>query len=797
MTVSCRNFITPDAAQPEDPQRKPGCFAARTVTAERTTLKPFRSTKGASKARRDHINTEIRNMRALLPISEEEKEHLSYLHTMSVVCAYIRKSLLWQGIQRESEATSPIPHEDFLQALPGFVVAVSSEGKLTYISDNVTEYLGISRVDLLQNDSFYDLIEHTDQASVKEKLHSDSSLEGEISFVCHMHTSKAFRMKHGNNSSVLVQGRFQNMSLVMNSSPVFIALCTPTVNRLQDFETCLWVNQFKTLHHLDMKFAEVPKSLFCHLGYSAEELADQSWYHLLHPDDLKVAVIKHKMLLQRNEVSNVEMVVRLHHKVRDWTWVYVRALYVSDSQSVACTTFIISEAEALFLRPYIHPEEENSYVCHNILNPSIQNISQRCRGQAFGIKRHQDTRNSDEEPMAKVIRSSLPSVCIYSPFVDSSERSFSSDVLHETPLSCTPPYSPSSDCSSFQSEDIHSSYFLYQDSIANSQVEGDRSLESFENLHSYYPVEVNNEPLVEPVDLVTIQPSSLEDVLSTDSALISEINSEGGRQCRLFPYDFSKSSDEAQLVPDSITLPEMSAGVSDFNFYIDPFSIPENFQESTDSYASYTNTAVFVPPAGILTTEVSPAEQNSFQYSEEERTEISLLARQISSLASSFDIYKLMLPALKESATYLSVNITPQLQHAYSSPGLITSAPDSVLDDSVIKSILKNLDTVPQLNTGTMSAAICPDAESSHATFTDKTQLHHTTLDSSTERSRSFSMGILDTSLGLGELCRDPPAGDSCALKPSCVCCPNELHQLDVYLNSNQERGDLDEDFTY
>ena len=61
------------------------------------TMVPHRSTKGASKARRDHINHEIRNMRALLPITHEDQERLSYLHSMAAICTYIRKSVLFQG----------------------------------------------------------------------------------------------------------------------------------------------------------------------------------------------------------------------------------------------------------------------------------------------------------------------------------------------------------------------------------------------------------------------------------------------------------------------------------------------------------------------------------------------------------------------------------------------------------------------------------------------------------------------------------------------------------------------------
>lgn len=39
-------------------------------------------------------------MRALLPISQEDQERLSYLHSMAAICTYIRKSVLFQGESR-------------------------------------------------------------------------------------------------------------------------------------------------------------------------------------------------------------------------------------------------------------------------------------------------------------------------------------------------------------------------------------------------------------------------------------------------------------------------------------------------------------------------------------------------------------------------------------------------------------------------------------------------------------------------------------------------------------------------
>ncbi|NXY91868.1 NPS4B protein, partial [Alcedo cyanopectus] len=47
------------------------------------------------KARRDQINVELQALRSLLPISAQEKERLSYLHTMALVCLWLRGAQLF------------------------------------------------------------------------------------------------------------------------------------------------------------------------------------------------------------------------------------------------------------------------------------------------------------------------------------------------------------------------------------------------------------------------------------------------------------------------------------------------------------------------------------------------------------------------------------------------------------------------------------------------------------------------------------------------------------------------------
>jgi hypothetical protein len=60
-----------------------------------------KSTKGASKLRRDLINAEIANLRDLLPLPPSTRQRLSQLQLMALVCVYVRKANYFQ--QGESQ----------------------------------------------------------------------------------------------------------------------------------------------------------------------------------------------------------------------------------------------------------------------------------------------------------------------------------------------------------------------------------------------------------------------------------------------------------------------------------------------------------------------------------------------------------------------------------------------------------------------------------------------------------------------------------------------------------------------
>ncbi|XP_048060038.1 neuronal PAS domain-containing protein 4-like isoform X2 [Megalobrama amblycephala] len=321
--------------------------------------KRFRSTKGASKARRDHINAEIRTLRALLPIDAEEQERLSYLHSMSLICTFIRKTVLLTGVHEDGSSVSPL-NESFLQALPGFIVALTKDGKLVYVSENVVEYLGLSMVDILQGDTFYDMMDSRDAEALKLVLR-DPDVSAERSFVCRMLTSKAFRLQYGSCCSMLVKGRFQSSSL-------FVALCTPTADRLQDRQLLHASGSFHTLHRPDMSLTHAPYSVLFHLGFSAEELIGRSWYDLLHPDDLTLAARCHTTLIRDEGDTSAEMLVRLQRKDLSWIWLYICATTKAAKESIACKNHVISETEAIYLKDKLYGSVSPS-VCGAQVSP--------------------------------------------------------------------------------------------------------------------------------------------------------------------------------------------------------------------------------------------------------------------------------------------------------------------------------------------------------------------------------------------------------------------------------------------
>ncbi|NXG53102.1 NPAS4 protein, partial [Psilopogon haemacephalus] len=310
--------------------------------------KPFRSTKSASKARRDQINAELQALRSLLPISAREKERLSYLHTMALVCLQLRGAQLFPaGTPGGSAGASPCaaaaasaPAAELLSLLPGFLLVCSAGGKLVYISENVAQVLGLSVVELLaQGDTVFDLLDERVHHDVHKKLLLAQEAPGsEVTFVGEMRTAKALRLRHGGHRPVAVRGRFLPRRCPGHAA-AFLALCTPLARLPPDGEAAPRDDLLQSTHLLDMTFADVTESVTYHLGYRREELIGQSWYNLLHPEDADLAAAQHRAAgeLLGGGADAGAAVLRVLRRDCSWAWLHVCARRDGDGQAITCT----------------------------------------------------------------------------------------------------------------------------------------------------------------------------------------------------------------------------------------------------------------------------------------------------------------------------------------------------------------------------------------------------------------------------------------------------------------------------
>ncbi|KAM7409050.1 hypothetical protein PAMA_002659 [Pampus argenteus] len=604
-----------------------------------------RSTKGASKARRDHINHEIRNMRALLPITQEDQERLSYLHSMAAICTYIRKSVFFQELLSGERSCCSLPYEAFLQALHGFILVTTAQGKLVYVSENVVEYLGLSMVDVLQGDTVYDMLERSDIDIVKSNLDTEN-----IS------------------------------SAVCPSEPLFVALCTPTVNRLQSADS-LFCQSFDSVHRLDMTFTQLSDSVLYFLGCSAEEMTGRSWYSLVHPEDLSLSADSHRSLMQADEGFQVEMVLRLQCKDLSWTWIYTRANKDCECQGISCTNYIISETEAKFLQKKVCSDAFRPSSLANSCHFAAQQAPQtQSNSNTKCFKRQRTSNSQSEEPSGARVRKESEQDIYYVGYA-SSQGDASPVAFGDSPAFFTPPYSPASSISPLQRDEL--SHDLLMD------VHGytDQLLSSPEGSPSYYSY---------PHTALTCHQSPSDSLpAATDQTFeqgaFDALSARSPASSSSSTYDFQACTSDARLVPDCLSASDMCESPVDCALHQDDFSLLEQPQGGSLHQAHHVPQHVLPIHSSLLTPDQSPTSTESNQYSESEQAEISILAQQISCLASSFDMYH--------------TSVCDWSHH----PPLTSVLPlkcELVLDDGVFDSILKDLDMVTRKSSMSGSAVV-------------------------------------------------------------------------------------------
>lgn len=178
----------------------------------------------------------------------------------------------------------------------------------------------------------------------------------------------------------------------------------------------------------------------------------------------------------------------------------------------------------------------------------------------------------------------------------------------------TPPYSPTSSSSSLQQEELLVDVHDHTSSPGTSPSCYSCPAAGF----------TCHQPLVESPPRTTDQ--TFEDLLPSSSPLPPSPRG----------YDFPACSSDARVVPDCLSMSEMCE-IPVESLHPDDFDLLEHPRGGGLVQPQHVPHQALPVHSGLLTPLQSPVSTN--HYSEREREEISILAQQISSLASSFDLH--------------------------------------------------------------------------------------------------------------------------------------------------------------
>ncbi|XP_045356974.1 aryl hydrocarbon receptor-like isoform X1 [Leopardus geoffroyi] len=361
-----------------------------------------------SKRHRDRLNQELTKLTNLLPFPEDVRARLDKLSILRLIVGYLKVKSYFAAILKDSiadcsgdppmnpgrsEHTSPQVNAELfsegdllLQALNGFLMAVTEDGYVLYVSPTVQDYLGFHQSDVIYQ-SVFELIHKEDRAMFQSQFlwppdaapisregEQDNhplpgenclSLSGtptdslqhqpledpsylERSFVCRfrclLDNSSGFLELnfHGHLKLLPGQNNTSEDGILMSPQLTLFAIATPrqplTILELQN-KTFI----FQTKHKLDFTPIACDSRGKVVLGYTDSELCRKgSGYQFIHAADMMHCAENHVRMMRTGESGLT--VFRLLTKQAGWLWVQSNARLVFRGGQPDC---IVARQRAL------------------------------------------------------------------------------------------------------------------------------------------------------------------------------------------------------------------------------------------------------------------------------------------------------------------------------------------------------------------------------------------------------------------------------------------------------------------
>ncbi|XP_068536594.1 neuronal PAS domain-containing protein 2 isoform X5 [Anas acuta] len=380
----------------------------------------------SEKKRRDQFNVLIKELSSMLPGNTRKMDKTTVLEK---VIGFLQKHNEVSAQTEISEIQqdwkpSFLSNEEFtqlmLEALDGFIIAVTTGGSIIYVSDSITPLLGHLPCDVLDQNllNFLPEQEHseiykmlsscmlmTDSAS-SDYLKTDNELE----FYCHLLRGSLNPKEFPTYEYIKFVGNFRSYSNVPNSTCngfddavprayrttpgkqiCFVAtvrLATPQFLK----EMCIVeepLEEFTSRHSLEWKFLFLDHRAPPIIGYLPFEVLGTSGYDYYHIDDLELLARCHEHLMQFGKGKSC--CYRFLTKGQQWIWLQTHYYITyhqwnSKPEFIVCTHMVVSYADVrVERRQEMGLEEVSSEVVSSALKDSGSSLDPEQHFNALDI----------------------------------------------------------------------------------------------------------------------------------------------------------------------------------------------------------------------------------------------------------------------------------------------------------------------------------------------------------------------------------------------------------------------------
>ncbi|CAF1578145.1 unnamed protein product [Rotaria magnacalcarata] len=344
--------------------------------------------KNAARSRREKENAEFFELAKLLPLPHAITDQLDKASVIRLTTSYLKmRSIIPEGLgcawgSRSSTQTT-IEREinsQLAQILDGFLFVLGPDGKIMYISETASTYLGLSQVELTGN-SIYEYIHPIDHEEMANVLTvplptyctNNSEYEVDRSFFIRMkcvlakrnagltasgfkviHCSGYLKIKQFNLDTISCYGSTNNLNSTENCyQNIGLLAYGYSLPNSSITEIRLYSNMFMFRAGQDLKLLFLDSRVAQITGYEPQDLVDRSLYHYVHTQDLMALRWAHQVLLTKGQVTT--RYYRFLAKNGGWIWMQSYATLVHNNRSsrpevIVSVNYALSDVEAKHLK---------------------------------------------------------------------------------------------------------------------------------------------------------------------------------------------------------------------------------------------------------------------------------------------------------------------------------------------------------------------------------------------------------------------------------------------------------------